>query len=170
VFGGRLLGPDGQVERSTGAYPSLASLAVDRMLGRASWLRPLLQGRSQRHYQGYDREREVDWVAGAYLWGRREARIALGGWDGDTLPLYYEDVDLCYRARKLGYPALYTPKSTIFHYRGRSPISERNRKTIMHKSLCAFSRKHYGRLAGWLMARTLALSANHIEEPAPPTN
>lgn len=40
--------------------------------------------------------------------------IALGGFDEDLI-VYWEDLDLCYRAWKRGYRCLYQPRSIIYH-------------------------------------------------------
>jgi GT2 family glycosyltransferase len=46
---------------------------------------------------------EVPWVVGACFIVRREAWDAVGGFDERYSPLYFEDVDLCWRLRKAGW-------------------------------------------------------------------
>ena len=149
VFGGRLLDADEQVERSTGAFPTFLSVFLDRFLETAVPLRPLFNGRSQRHYLGYDAERQVDWITGAYFWIRRDLLEMLGGWDNDFF-MYYEDADLCYRAAQDGYGTLYVPQSTIYHYHNKTPIDRPRRKKLMKEGFRNFARKHYGSVARWL--------------------
>jgi len=49
----------------------------------------------------------------------REKFLELGGFDRMYRPFYYEDVDICYRAKKMGYRLIYEPKSVVYHkYRG----------------------------------------------------
>src|SRR5207249_7515050 len=50
----------------------------------------------------------VPWVTGCCLLVRRECLEELGGLDEDYF-LYYEDVDLCLRARKRGWTVWYEP-------------------------------------------------------------
>ena len=50
--------------------------------------------------------------AGAYHRGKF---LKLGGYDDLYLPGTMEDVDLCFRAWKMGYRCLYEPKSLIYH-------------------------------------------------------
>ncbi|MDI6785903.1 MAG: glycosyltransferase family 2 protein [bacterium] len=45
----------------------------------------------------------------------REKFILLGGFDELFYPLYYEDVDICYRAWKRGWKCIYEPKSLMYH-------------------------------------------------------
>lgn len=41
--------------------------------------------------------------------------IGLGGFDDLYYPLYYEDLDICYRAWKRGWKMIYEPNSVVFH-------------------------------------------------------
>jgi GT2 family glycosyltransferase len=157
VFGSRLLDAQGEVERSMGRYPTLVSILLDRLLQSPSFLRPLLERFSQRYFLGYERERYADWVTGAALWIRRETLEKAGGWDGEIF-MYYEDVDLCYRARQAGYKVLYAPQSTLFHYHNKTPVDPGRRKEWMRQSRSAFMRKHYGPLRGRLYPLLLRLS------------
>jgi len=66
----------------------------------------------------YNFVREVDYCSGAALLVRGDLFKKLGGFDRRFKPGYYEDVDLCFSIRKLGYKVLYQPKSTIIHFEG----------------------------------------------------
>ena len=157
IFGGQLADADRETERSVGAFPTLTSLAIDRLLGALSLLRPLLDRHSQRHYLCYDRERQVAWTTGAYLWIRRDVFDALKGWDSEIF-MYGEDADLCYRCYELGHSVLYTPESQAFHYHNKVPIDRARRKRLLREGLTLFAHKHYGplrakiyrRILGWL--------------------
>ncbi len=157
VFGSRLLDAEGEVERSMGRFPTLTSIFLDRLLQHLPVLQPLLERFSQRHYRGYERARRVDWVTGAALWIRREILDQAGGWDGVNFFMYYEDVDLCYRARQAGYQVLYAPQSELYHYHNKTPVDPARRKTWMRQSQGSFMRKHYGPLRGRLYALLLRL-------------
>ena len=155
IFGGRLADADRETERSVGAFPTLTSLAIDRLLGALSFLRPLLDHHSQRHYLRYDRERQVAWTTGAYLWIRRDVFDALKGWDSGIF-MYGEDADLCYRCYELGHSVLYTPASQAFHYHNKVPIdraavalASRDSPSLLTSTTdrCA---PIYRRILGWL--------------------
>jgi GT2 family glycosyltransferase/glycosyltransferase involved in cell wall biosynthesis len=64
--------------------------------------------------------REVDYCSGAALLVRRQLWEELGGFDAAFAPAYYEDTDLCFRARERGWKVLYQPRATIFHFEGAS--------------------------------------------------
>lgn len=150
VFGPKILDEAGGVERSTGRFPTLVSILIDSLLGICPVLRPTLSDYSQRHYCGYDGVRPVDWVTGACLWIRRDVLEAIDSWDGETFFMYYEDVDLCYRAWQAGSKVLYVPHSVVYHYHSKTPVEPKRRKCMMRHGLAAFSRKHYGPLRGWV--------------------
>ena len=156
VFGGKCLDAHGETERSTGCDPTLLSIAIDRLLGSLPFLRPLLQTFSQRHYYGYDRARDVDWVTGAYLWIRTEVFREIEGWDSSIF-LYYDDTDLCRRARAGGYGVRYAPESTIYHYHNKTPMLTDYRKGLMRSGLHLFIKKHYGPFRRWLYPLILKL-------------
>ncbi len=61
---------------------------------------------------------EVDYCSGAALLVRREIFERLGGFDRRYAPAYYEDTDLCFGIRSLGYKVMYCPSSTVLHFEG----------------------------------------------------
>ena len=156
VFGGRCLDPNGAIERSTGRDPTLSGILADRILTFLPPIWPVLHPLSHRHYSGFERDRDVDWVTGAYFWIRAEIFHGLGGWDS-SIDMYYEDADLCRRVRDAGHGVRYIHSSTIYHHRGKTPISTDHRKEMMRTSLHIFLRKHYGPLRRWLYPRLLNL-------------
>lgn len=66
----------------------------------------------------YTFRREVDYCSGASLLIRRDLFEQLGGFDRRYAPAYYEDVDICFGVRSLGYKVVYQPMSRIVHYEG----------------------------------------------------
>jgi GT2 family glycosyltransferase len=62
--------------------------------------------------------REVDYCPGASFLIRKELFDQLGGLDRRYAPAYYEDVDLCFGVRALGYKVIYQPLSRVIHHEG----------------------------------------------------
>ena len=141
IAGGLVYDGDGELERSTGSFPSLGSMILDRLLRYLPPTRPLLGRFSERHWTGYGTARRVDWVTGAYLWVRRELFEKLGGFD-ENIYLYCEDVDLAWRARQAGAECWFYPHAPIVHYRNKAPVP-RSRKAMQRESLLYFANKHY---------------------------
>ena len=62
--------------------------------------------------------REVDYCSAASLLIKKEVFQRFGGFDRRFAPAYYEDVDLCFGVRSLGYKVIYQPMSRLVHYEG----------------------------------------------------
>jgi GT2 family glycosyltransferase len=60
--------------------------------------------------------REVDYCSAASLLVMRDIFERLGGFDRRFAPAYYEDVDLCFGVRSLGYKVIYQPLSRLVHF------------------------------------------------------
>lgn len=73
-------------------------------------------GAGEEDHGQHDEVREVAYVTGAGLAMRRTVIEELGGLDVDYFPAYYEEVDLCLRARRAGYKVLYIPTAVLVHH------------------------------------------------------
>jgi GT2 family glycosyltransferase len=62
---------------------------------------------------------QVDWLPGASMMLRRELLEQIGGFD-EAYFLYYEETDLCRRAREAGFETWHVPQSRVMHIRGQS--------------------------------------------------
>jgi O-antigen biosynthesis protein len=62
--------------------------------------------------------REVDYITGASILIRKDLFDRLGGLDKLYAPIYYEDTDICFGVRSLGYKVVYQPMSRIVHFEG----------------------------------------------------
>ncbi len=56
----------------------------------------------------------MDWVAGMFMLFRSDAFRAARGFD-ERFFLYYEDVDLCRRLRRLGHSCVFQPEASVIH-------------------------------------------------------
>lgn len=90
------------------------------------------------------------WVSGACLIIRRELILELNGFDENFFLSAQDSLDLCLRAKKLGYVVKYYPDIEVIHYCGRStPKIISNEKkmnflTYMHKGHLYFFKKYHG--------------------------
>jgi GT2 family glycosyltransferase len=62
--------------------------------------------------------REVDYCSAAALLVRRDLFSKLGGFDERYAPAYYEDTDLCFGLRSLGFKVVYQPLARVTHWEG----------------------------------------------------
>lgn len=74
----------------------------------------------------YNYIREVDYCSGACLLIKKEIWEKLGGFDELFVPAYYEDTDLCFRVREIGYKVVYQPFARVIHYEGVSSGTDIN--------------------------------------------
>jgi O-antigen biosynthesis protein len=84
--------------------------------------------------------REVDYCSAACLLVRAELFHKLGGFDERYLPAYYDDSDLCFGIRQLGYQVVFQPQATVFHYEYGSRSFERA-KALMEANQPKFAKK-----------------------------
>jgi GT2 family glycosyltransferase len=94
---------------------------------------------------------KVGWVSGACLLIRKQVLDEVDLMD-EKLFLFAEDTDLCTRARKKGWDVMLFPGAQIIHYGGQS--TEKNLATSItssHFSRFHFAKKHFGRIAMWIL-------------------
>jgi hypothetical protein len=75
--------------------------------------RPTIPGIFERDVGQYEVPKEMDWIGGAAV-VRREVFRKIGLLDTDYI-IFYEDTDLCYKARKKGYKVIYVPEAKLWH-------------------------------------------------------
>jgi GT2 family glycosyltransferase/glycosyltransferase involved in cell wall biosynthesis len=92
--------------------------------------------------------RDVDFGSGVFLLCRRQAVRALGGFDEDYAPAYYEDADLCVRLRGAGWRIVYDPAVTVHHLEYGSAQNAETAKALMRRAQKIFRRKHRDFLLG----------------------
>lgn len=170
--GPRTLNSDGSVQVSFG--PDLTPVAewrqrrlVHGVKSRNPRIRAQLAAMTEREF-------EPAWLSGSCMLARREALLAVGGFD-EGFFLYEEDADLCLRLRRAGWRVLFTPNAEIVHHLGSSMARAPSRARLeYHRSHLRYYAKHNGAgaramlraamtaaaLAGW----TRALARGHREE------
>jgi GT2 family glycosyltransferase len=81
----------------------------------------------------YGFPREVDYGSAACLVVRRDVFTDVGGFDLRYAPMYFEDVDLCFKLRERGFRTMYEPRSRVVHVRHGSGDSEKARNLMEEK-------------------------------------
>lgn len=70
-------------------------------------------------YLNLDEVHKIDACAGAFMMVRKSAGEKVRWWDEDFF-WYGDDLDFCYRLKRLGYKIYYVPNVSILHYKGAS--------------------------------------------------
>ncbi len=139
----RLLYPDGRLQHSVREFPT-AGLIIWETLG-LSRLFPHSRtlGGYRMTWWDYADERDVDQPMASLLLVRKRALDQVGLFD-EAFPLFFNDVDLCYRLKQAGWRILFTPDAQAIH-RHAASTSQRRPQAIAasHEGLIRFLRKHY---------------------------
>jgi N-acetylglucosaminyl-diphospho-decaprenol L-rhamnosyltransferase len=141
VIGPRLVDEDGRLQPSCARFPTAGRLIVHQTGLWKLFARTPLRARAQPFF---DRgtESEVPWVLGAALLVRREAFLAVGGFD-PAFFMYFEEVDLCRRLADRGWSTVFTPTATVSHVGGASTRRDPGAmQREMYRSVAAYMRRH----------------------------
>lgn len=144
---GKLVDAAGQPQRGFAAreLPSPAALIFEALLLNRLWPSNPVNW----HYRclGFDfcAPGYVEQPAGAFLMIRRDVWEELGGFDEEFYPLWFEDVDFCWRVKDKGYRIRYTPEAVAKHTGGHSAtkISLENRQVYWYRGLLRLAAKRY---------------------------
>ena len=144
----RLVGSDGNLQRSARREPLLRDLLVDVLGLRGRF--PASRRLFASHYGGWDyaSERVVDAASGAFLVLRRAALDAVGPFD-ERFFVYAEETDWLVRAKGLGWKTVLTPEVEAVHAaRTSTDADESDLALLLAESAHAYVRKHFGARAG----------------------
>lgn len=98
-----------------------------------------------RHYSNGE-EGEVEYVTGASMLIKREVIDKIGLLDEKFTPIYFEDTDLCFRARKAGFKVVYTPKSSIMHYEAATTKQKKWMYFVMNRNRIRFMLLNFSKI------------------------
>lgn len=147
AIGAKQLFPDGRIQASARGFPTPANLLFE-VSGLA---RLFPQSRNMGGYRmrwfDYQHTAEVDQPMATFLMTRRAVLEQVGLMDED-FPLFFNDVDWCYRIKQAGWKIYYVPEVQILHHGGASTRQVRlSAIRESHRALERFYQKHYrGRL------------------------
>ncbi|HEX2739329.1 MAG TPA: glycosyltransferase family 2 protein [Rubrobacter sp.] len=142
IAGPKIIDSDGQLQLSARREIS----ALSGLLGRTSILTRLFPKSSLVKSQfpavtDQTHPTQVDWVSGACMVIRRETLREIGPLD-ERFFMYFEDADLCRRARAAGWLVYYLPHIELIHQTGASSRSRPKAIWLLHKSAFIYHRKH----------------------------
>ncbi len=143
AIGARQRFPDGRVQPSVRGFPTPRNLLFE-VLGLARLFpRSRLFAAYRMHWFTYDRPMPVDQPMGTFLMVRRAVIEQVGLMD-EAFPLFFNDVDWCYRIWQAGWQIWFVPAVEIVHHGGAS--TRQIRRAALresHRALERFYRKHY---------------------------
>ncbi|PIR93049.1 hypothetical protein COT99_02865 [Candidatus Falkowbacteria bacterium CG10_big_fil_rev_8_21_14_0_10_43_10] len=115
------------------------------------WRPPFLKKYLAKDFD-YTREQEVEQIMGAFIFARRDIIKKIGGWSEDYF-IWWEDLDLCKRLRKMGEKIMYTPISRVIHYEGRSFAQQMGftKQRRFNRGLLTYFKKYHNRFNWFLL-------------------
>lgn len=139
IIGPRIHHADGTLQLSCGPLPNLRVECTDKVLYR-------LVGRRWKpalRFSEWSRTRpHVEWVTGAALFIRAELFRLLDGFDEEYF-MFFEDKDLCARARRQGFDVRFVNTPPLMHLGGGSSGHRRQEiEDIYRRSQITYYRKH----------------------------
>ena len=139
-----LLNVDRSTQQSAGYFPHLPQVFfwmtfLDDLPGGT-----LLKPYHLDHNWFYRKDHEVDWITGAAFLIPKKVIDDVGTLD-ESIFMYGEDVDWCYRIKKSGFKVIYSPVTKIVHIgRGSSGQISKNAIIGEFKGIKIFYQKHKG--------------------------
>jgi O-antigen biosynthesis protein len=146
IVGSKLLYPDGRVQHAGGHL-----------------LMPSWEG---VHYTDDNPANAIDFVTGAAFAIRRTCWQAIGNFDENFYPAYFEDVDYCLRARAGGWRVVYEPRSVLTHHESQSRGSDYALAVNYHAQRLRLVLKH--RPMNWILETFIPNECQRAHENAAP--
>lgn len=136
----RLLNADKSFQPSGGHFPELGNLlAWQLFIDDLPVIGETIPSFHPKQNQ-YDKNQKMDWVTGAFMMIKKDLFEKAGQFDKNIF-MYTEEMELCYRLAKLGYPTFYTNSPAIIHLGGASGGSYLA-LTLEIKNMIYFWKKH----------------------------
>lgn len=141
--GCRLVRPDGTIDRSCRGFPEPGPVAAEFFGLSRLFPNSRKLGAYRMTWFDYNEEVSVDQPMGSCLILNRKTINEIGVFDQD-FPIFFNEVDWCYRAKQARWQIYFTPSAEIIHHGGGSTKQvRREMRRESHRSLIRFYRKHY---------------------------
>lgn len=149
ILGPQMIGPDGDIRRSTMRLPSLRnSLLRAFALDGVPWLSRAAGGQMMSDFR-HNNIADVEILNGWFWVIRREALDQVGLLD-ERFFMYGEDMDWCHRFREAGWRVVFYPYAKALHYGGASSSAAPIRFYVeMQRANLQYWSKHYDKCT-WL--------------------
>lgn len=157
IVGIQLVDECGHIARSCARFPTVFALLVQATgLNRLPQLRRWSQAMTE---WPHDSTRPVDQVIGAFFFIRRSLFEALDGFD-ERFFVYFEEVDVSYRASQAGYLSVFLAEAQAFHAGGGTSHQVKARRLFYFlRSRLVYAFKHFS----WLGALGVLLATLLVE-------
>lgn len=132
---------DGSLQSTGGYFPTLLRVFSWMTIQDLPFVDNFIPPFHPKSTNFYHKEKELDWLTGAFMMIRREVIDQIGYFDEEYF-MYTEDTDYCFRARQKGWQVYYNPAWSITHLGGASSTKEFPLLSEF-KNVKLFYKKHY---------------------------
>lgn len=146
---GKLLNKDLSPQPSCGPYYSLPVVFGTLLLRGNYW--------GLTRYAP-NKIKEVDWASGACLLVDKETFLKLGGFD-ENIFMYMEEVELLFRAKKLGYKTVFFPEAKFIHLESASSKKRTYPILKVYEGFIYLYKKHHSKFELFILKLILYLKA-----------
>jgi GT2 family glycosyltransferase len=119
LVGGLLLDDDGARAPSARRFPTLVRKMLTQSGIADRFPKSKILGGADYRWHDHHKPLDVDWVPGAFTAIRRDLVEQIGFFD-ERYYLYYEETDLCRRAKQYGWAVRFIPDAVVHHSGGAS--------------------------------------------------
>jgi GT2 family glycosyltransferase len=99
--------------------------------GKLTFLDAVMEGAGTKNKKEYDKMKETFWAMGASFAVQKKIFDELDELFPKEYFMYFEEVDLCWRIKNLGYMVVFCPKSVVYH---KGSVSAKRSRTLMIKT------------------------------------
>lgn len=149
VVGIQLVDSNNKIACSCSRFPSLTMFFFQIFGINKLWKFPFLS--QEMSEWKHDTVRSVDQVIGAFFLIRKELFRSLSGFDTRFF-VYFEEVDLSFRAHKLGYNSVYLSTAQAFHMGGGISAKVKDKRLFYTlRSRLQYGFKHFPPFKAWTL-------------------
>lgn len=143
ILGPKTYNNDGTIQKTVRRDPTISvGLLIAAKLQR---IFPSARALKNYYYRGFDYSREayVPQIQGSFMLIRRAVLDKIGFFD-ERFFIWFEEVDLCLRAKAAGWKILYSPVAEIIHYGGESfaQVGTIKKQLMFFRSMFRLFQKH----------------------------
>jgi hypothetical protein len=134
---------------------------VEKMLNKLQVIIPYTR---RALYRYYEKSEECECLAGSCMLFCRDVFGSMAGFD-ESVPMYLDDIDICYRARKLGLKNYYLAEAEIVHvgkYSTKTVEYSKMYDVLARQAHFFYYLKHSGRATALCYKILLALSIPYL--------
>jgi len=143
ILGCQLLNQNKTIQHSGGFFPKLTRVFSWMVfIDELPFLDQIIKPYQQSNRNFYQKIKQLDWVTGGFMLVKKEVINRIKGFD-ERFFMYAEEVDFCFRAKKLGFNVWFYPGAKIIHFKGKSSKNGFQKAVLgEYQGLKKFYQKH----------------------------